>query len=230
MPSALGGERLARGARAGLECGIVARSAKLGRGGLVLPQSYDKSLHPRVGRRVNKQLTAPGLQGHIRLQAGVGAHQHELLSANQLAECVELIIGQTRLVGDPDRAMFEGMHRVLVGNRSRIHRAGAISPIWVVRSADWRRLLVLYQALLMLTASEIRALDAGDLRRIGVVLLFLSLQNGVADNTHGQGHDQHCCAYEPPGDLALIHDLLRLALLDRALRRSTADRRTRVFH
>src|SRR3954462_257351 len=116
------------GALVGLEVRVVA-ARLLGRGLGVVLQRCDELRDPRVGRVVDEQLVAPGLQRDRLLQPGVRREREAVLPldiALQLGELGPLDL--VRVVGDPHGAVLEHVDSVLIGDLGGVDRAGAVRP------------------------------------------------------------------------------------------------------
>jgi len=70
----------------------------------------------------------------------MGTHEHQALAERQPAQRFDLRWGQVGSIGDPDCAVLERMHGVLVDDREIVK--AAVLPLRRVRAADRRRLEV----------------------------------------------------------------------------------------
>ena len=100
-----------------------------------------------------------------RVQARVGGEHPAGLAVDELGERVDVGVGDlVGVVGDPDGAVLEAVHRVLVPDVDVVDGAGAVGPAAVVRSADRRGLGVVdRRGHVLLAGGVVVALDAGDL-------------------------------------------------------------------
>src|SRR3954471_20229234 len=97
----------------------------------VLP---DECIQARIVDRVELQLVIPGGDDHGGREAVVRADQDVGLASGERLEAIDLLLGKIGGVGNPDRAMFQRMDRILVGYGRRV--VAAILPDWIVRSSD----------------------------------------------------------------------------------------------
>src|SRR6266700_8201552 len=104
-----------------------ARAAVFGGVPLGDPELADELLQPRVGRRAEPKLESPRGYHDRRRDPGVGgqvdvpgagapaARRQDALAAEEGAQLAHLGLRQRRLVGDPDGAVFQVVHRALAG-------------------------------------------------------------------------------------------------------------------
>ena len=156
----------------------------------------------------------PRLQRDRRVQARVGRHQHVRLALDLVLQDVEVAGSDgVRVVGDPDRAVFERVDGVLGPQLVRVDDAGTRGPDRVVRSAERRRLVVGH-ALRRLHVLTGRVVDLGDavdlVRRVGIgrrrcelrdFALIEILGHQVRGQSTDERDDHHHCADGHPRDL-----------------------------
>ena len=111
----------------------------------------DEQRQPRVVRPAQVQLGAPDGHDDRRRQVRVG--RHDAVVGQHLLQRRDLVGGEVRVVGDPDRAVLEVVHRVLVAHRLVVGAAG--QPLRVVRATDRRHLLVVDVLVVAVLGAEV---------------------------------------------------------------------------
>ena len=152
---------------------LVAARPGLRVGVLVQPQRGDELVDPRVVGVGQLELVPPRLQRDRLVEARVGRHQRVGLVLDLLPQPLERVAGDlVRVVGDPDRAVLQRVHHVLVAHRLRVDDAVAGRPDVVVGAAERRAVRVgdLLVGPDVLAALVGHHLHARDLRRRVLVL------------------------------------------------------------
>ena len=133
----------------------------------------DELVDAGVGHVADLELVAPGLQRDGGVEARVGRHHHVALAVDLLRQGAQRVSADlVRVVGDPDRAVLQGVHEVLAAHGGRVDDAVARGPVAVMRAAERRAVGVgdLLVRRHVLAARVLLGDDARDLQRRVLVL------------------------------------------------------------
>lgn len=122
----------------------------------------DEGLELGIGRVLQRQLDAPDRRNDKGGESRVRAEQTVRLAGDVGPQVGDLVGGQVRPVGDPDRAVLEGVDGILAGNRAGVDPA--VLPDRGVGTASRGRLLVGDRAA-HVVAGQARVGDEGAGRR-----------------------------------------------------------------
>src|SRR5699024_5729419 len=175
-----------------------ARRTRLGRL-LALAVLLHEALEPRVVRRVELQLVAPGADDDRRVHLALVGGEQGVGVRGGLLELLHLGLGQTGLVGDPHGAVLEGVDGMLIGKGLVVD--AAVHPDRVVLAAGGRRLAVVDGPLGVLEALVVVGLHAAEVTR-SLALAALA-PDRPADGAEDEGDDETRGPDEEDGPPAL---------------------------